>query len=149
MNNAMKIINALRKIQELSDVFCHGREDIFEGTNFAEVHCIDWIGTIDRVNVTKIANEMGMTRGAISKITRKLLGKGLIKSYQLPENNKEIYYRLTNSGQQVYNEHKKCHSQAQQEKLSVLESYSDNEQAVILHFLNEINHLLEHKLGDC
>lgn len=148
MNYATGIINALIKIQERSDIFRHGREDIFEGINLAEVHCIDWIGMIDHANVTKVANEIGMTRGAISKINKKLLGKGLIESYQRPQNNKEIYYRLTKDGENIYNEHKNCHNKAKQEKLSILESYSDKEQAIILRFLNDINHLLDYKLSD-
>ena len=35
-----------------------------------------------------------MTRGAISKITKKLIKKGIIESYQKPDNKKEIYFRL-------------------------------------------------------
>ncbi|MBU2701360.1 DNA-binding MarR family transcriptional regulator [Sporomusaceae bacterium BoRhaA] len=145
---AMQIINSLMKIQERSNVLWHGQEIVFDGLNLAEVHCIDWIGMIDHANVTKVANEMGMTRGGISKISQKLLNKGLIESYQRPENNKEIYYRLTNDGQHVYNEHKKCHSKAKQEKLSILSAYSDKEQVTILRFLNDINHMLDSKMSE-
>lgn len=146
MEYAMEIINSLMKIQERSNVFRHGQENVFDGINLAEVHCIDWIGRIDHANVTKVANEMGMTRGGISKISQKLLKKGLIESYQRPENNKEIYYRLTKNGQHVYHEHKKCHSKAKQEKLVLLSTYSDKEQVTILRFLNDINHMLDSKM---
>lgn len=148
MNCAAKIVHSLTRIQERSDVFRHGREAIFDGINLAEVHCIDRIGTIDHANVTKVAGEMGMTRGAISKISKKLLNKGFIESYQRPDNNKEIYYHLTESGWKVYEEHKKCHNQAQQEKLSLLETYSEYEQSIILHFLNDINHINDNKMTD-
>ncbi|MBF0529271.1 MAG: MarR family transcriptional regulator [Deltaproteobacteria bacterium] len=147
MDHATKIIDSLTKIQERSDVFQHGREDIFDGINLAEVHCIDWIGTIDYANVTKVANAMGMTRGAISKIAKKLLNKNFIESYQRPENNKEIYYRLTQDGQRIHDEHKKCHNQARQEKFSLLENYSEDEQIAILRFLNDINHIIHIKLN--
>lgn len=143
MNHALDIIKSIVKIQERSDTFRHGREEIFDGISLAEVHTIDWIGTLSQANVTKVANKMGMTRGAISKINRKLLNKALIQSYQLPENNKEIYYRLTERGQQVYNEHLTCHNKAKQDKLSVLEGYNDQEQLIILRFLNDINLLLD------
>lgn len=139
MNLAIQIVNSLIKIQE--NIFPHEWEVTFDGINLAEVHCIDRIGTIEYANVTKIANEMEMTRGAISKISKRLLSKGLVESYQRPDNNKEIYYRLTESGQHVYNEHKKCHSKARQEKLSLLNTYSEYEQSIILCFLNDINRL--------
>ena len=57
-------------------------EDMFEDVNLSEVHCIDVIGTIEYPNVTKIANEMDMTRGAISKICKKAAEKGT--SRELP-----------------------------------------------------------------
>jgi DNA-binding MarR family transcriptional regulator len=148
MDLAVEIISALTRIQEHSDVFRHGREEMFEAIHLAEVHCIDWIGMIDHANVTRIARAMGLTRGAISKMGKKLSAKGLIEKYQRPDNNKEIYYRLTAAGQRVYNEHKTCHNQAMQEKLAVLAAYSDEEQSIILHFLRNINQLLNSKLAD-
>ena len=39
---------------------------------YSETHCIDYIGRLELPNVTKIAEHMGMTRGAISKMTKKL-----------------------------------------------------------------------------
>ena len=37
-------------------------------------------------------------------------------------------------GQHIYNEHKKLHSKARQDKLSVINNYSEHEQAIILRF---------------
>jgi DNA-binding MarR family transcriptional regulator len=141
MNQELKILDILIKIREHSDVFQHRREGLLDEINLAEVHCIDWIGMIDHPNVTKISEKMGMTRGAISKISKKLLGKGLIENYQRPDNNKEIYFRLTEGGQSVYGEHKKLHSEVRQEQLSLLEHYSDNDKAAILRFLTDLNDL--------
>lgn len=38
---------------------------------YSETHCIDNIGRLELPNVTKIAEQMQMTRGAISKMTKK------------------------------------------------------------------------------
>lgn len=148
MDNAMQIIRSLTRIQELSDIFQHHREEVFAGINLAEAHCIDKIGSMDYANVTKVAAEMGMTRGAISKISKKLLNKKLIDSYQKPDNNKEIYFCLTEQGQKVYIEHKKCHAQARQEKLAILSTYSEDEQSIILRFLNDINQKYDEKINE-
>lgn len=147
MDNAIEIINALTRIQERANVFEHN-EKIFAGINLAEVHCIDKIGSMDYANVTKIAAEMRMTRGAISKISKKLLAKKLIDTYQKPGNNKEIYFLLTEHGQKVYNEHKKCHNHVRQEKLALLSRYSEYEKAVILRFLNDINKDYDKKIKE-
>ena len=148
MNQQMRILDILIKIQEHSDVFEHKRKGLLDETSLAEVHCIDCIGMIDHPNVTKISDEMGLTRGAISKISKKLLVKGLIESYQTPNNNKEIYFRLTEDGQTLYIEHKKLHSEVRQKWMSLIEHYSDNEQSAILRFLTEINELFDSKSTD-
>lgn len=147
MDQPRKIIDALTRITERSDQFRHGHEELFADINLTEVHCINWIGVIDHANVTKIANEMGMTRGAISKVARKLAGKGLVESYQEPTNNKEIYFRLTDAGRPLYDAHKTCHELARREKLALLAAYGDDEQAVILRFLGDINRQIDAKIG--
>ena len=148
MNQAADIIDLLTKIQEKANLLRHGEDVTFDGVNLAEVHCIDQIGMIDYANVTKVASAMGMIRGTISKINKRLLNKGLIESYQVSENNKEIYYRLTKSGEQVYLQHRRCHETALKEKFSILNSYSEYEQAIILRFLSDINRFYDRKLMD-
>lgn len=148
MNTALRILDIFIKIQENSDLFQHTGEELFKEINLAEVHCIDCIGRIDHPNVTKISEEMGLTRGGISRISKRLLGKGLIESYQEPDNNKEIYFRLTQRGQDVFDEHKKIHSKATEEWMSLFERYSDDEQAAILRFFTDINDFVHNQTSD-
>ena len=69
---------------------------------YSETHCIDFIGRLELPNVTKVAEQMQMTRGAISKMTKKLLAKGLIEKYTLETNRKEVYFRLTDQGKLLF-----------------------------------------------
>lgn len=55
-----------------------------------------------------------MTRGAISKLTKKLIKKGLIVSYQKPDNKKEIYFRLTEQGKVINKVHEKLQKEHQE-----------------------------------
>ncbi len=143
LKTAIQIVKSLTRIQERSDLLEQHRDKIFAGIYLAEAHCIDKIGSIEDANVTKVAAEMRMTRGAISKICKKLLCKKFIVSYQKPENNKEVYFYLTEQGKEIYVAHKKCHNQAMQEKLSLLSAYSEAEQSIILRFLDEINQMYD------
>lgn len=143
MNQALRILDMFIKVQEHTDVFQHKQEGLLDDISLTEVHCVDCIGMSDHPNVTKISEQMGLTRAGISKISKRLLGKGLIESYQEPDNNKEIYFRLTESGQSVYDEHKKIHNEARQEWLNFFEHYSDDEQAAILRFFTELNDLFD------
>ncbi len=83
----------------------------FEDYKSSEVHCIEYIGKNQDVNVTKLAESFYMTSGAISKLTKKLIKKGAIESYQKPENKKEIYFRLTEQGKKIFMTHDKLHEE--------------------------------------
>lgn len=80
------------------------------GYNYSEIHTIAAIGSLAEPNVTQIAAYMNVTRGAISKITKKLLKHNLIEAYQREENKQKIFFRLTKSGQFLYDEHEKRHN---------------------------------------
>jgi DNA-binding MarR family transcriptional regulator len=139
MNQALRILDILIKMQEQTDVFQHKQDGLLDEISLTEVHCLDCIGMTDHPNVTRISEQMGLTRAGISKISKRLLSKGFIESYQEPDNSKEIYFQLTESGQSVYDEHKKIHNQIRREWSSFFQRYSDDEQAAILRFLTDLN----------
>lgn len=119
-----------------------------EEYSYSETHCIDYIGKTELPNVTKIADNMQMTRGAISKMTKKLLAKGLIEKYSLESNKKEIYFRLTESGMELYKEHEKRHKLWEQRDSRFLERYSPEEMEIITKFMKEFNMYLEEKIEE-
>ncbi|TCS78157.1 MarR family transcriptional regulator [Pectinatus cerevisiiphilus] len=139
MDTAEEIIKYFIRIRERPNVLEEYHKKLFEGMRLAEVHCIDKIGSIEDANVTKIATEMHMTRGAISKICKKLLCRKLIDSYQKPENNKEVYFNLTEEGKEIYFVHKKYHDRAIQSYLDMLTAYTEDEEKAILKFLQAMN----------
>ena len=77
--------------------------------NVLEVHCIDLIEKIQDANVTKLSKIFRLTRGAISKLVKRLIKAGTIEAYQKPENKKEIYYKLTVLGRDIYLRREKIH----------------------------------------
>ena len=119
-----------------------------EEYSYSETHCIDYIGKTELPNVTKIADNMQMTRGAISKMTKKLLAKGLIEKYSLESNKKEIYFCLTESGLELYKEHEKRHKLWEQRDSKFLERYSPEEMEIITKFMKEFNMYLEEKIEE-
>jgi DNA-binding MarR family transcriptional regulator len=75
----------------------------------AEVHLLEAIKTREGANVGELARHLGMTSGAVSQLTRKLLDKGLVESYKKPGNRKEVFFRLTALGEQVREGHQRHH----------------------------------------
>lgn len=99
------------KYMEKQEILSKLTEDEkLHGYNYSEIHTIAAIGDLENPNVTQIANSMNVTRGAISKITKKLLEQNLIESYQRDSNKQKIFFRLTESGQFLYDEHAKRHN---------------------------------------
>lgn len=114
---------------------------------YSETHCIDYIGRLERPNVTKVAEHMGMTRGAISKMTKKLLNRGLVEKYTLETNHKEIYFRLTEKGKELFEEHDKRHRLWEKRDMNFLSRYSTEEVQTVCRFMQEFNGYLESQIA--
>lgn len=113
-----------------------------KGFKSSEVHYIECIGKNEDSNVTKLAESLYMTRGAISKMTKKLEKKGIIESYQKPDNKKEIYFRLTEQGKKVFHIHEKLHKEFRDRDKVVFDQITDEQFDQVLRFIEKYsNHL--------
>ena len=109
----------------------------------SEVHCIEYIGSNVDTNVTKLSEYFYMTRGAMSKLTKKLMKKGIIESYQKPDNKKEIYFRLTEQGKEVYKIHEKLHKEFQERDKAIFEQVSEEQFDSMLNFIEKYSSHLD------
>jgi DNA-binding MarR family transcriptional regulator len=118
-------------------------EDKLKGYKPSEVHCIEAIGKMGDANVTKLAESLYMTRGAISKLTKKLIQKNLIESYQRPDNKKEIYFRLTDQGNVIYRVHEELHKEFQERDKIVFEEITEEQFDMMLRFVERYSRHLD------
>ncbi|OBA04100.1 MarR family transcriptional regulator [Paenibacillus polymyxa] len=118
-------------------------EDRLKGYKPSEVHCIEYIERNIDSNVTKLAESLYMTSGAISKITKKLIKKGLIESYQKPENKKEIYFRLTEQGKVIYKIHEDLHKEFQERDKAIFEQVTEEQFDSMLSFIEKYSRHLD------
>ncbi|TAN63787.1 MarR family transcriptional regulator [Paraclostridium sordellii 8483] len=109
----------------------------------SEVHCIEYIGRNVDTNVTKLAEYFYMTRGAMSKLTKKLIKKGVIESYQKSDNKKEIYFRLTEQGKEVYITHEKLHKEFQERDKAIFEQVTEEQFDSMLNFIEKYSSHLD------
>ena len=98
-NELQSLIDQFLKILHLYSVI--GRKPKDYGTGdllyFTEVHTISMVGKNHEINMTSLADMMGVTRGAISQTIRKLVVKEyIIKSNTT--NRKEVNLRLSEKG---------------------------------------------------
>jgi len=117
-------------------------EDSLKGYKPSEVHCIEYIGRNLDSNVTKLAESFYMTRSAISKITKKLIEKGFIESYQKPDNKKEIYFKLTEQGKVIHKIHEELHKEFQERDKVIFDQVTEKQFDSMLSFVEKYsNHL--------
>nr|WP_026022370.1 MarR family transcriptional regulator [Clostridium senegalense] len=138
------IINKFKEIYEKEELL--GKlvfKGEYENYGISEIHCIDLIGKIENPNVTKIAKGMNMTRGAISKISKKLINAKLIETYKKPNNDKEIYFKLTDLGKKLYKHHETKHKEWEERNDVFFKNVSEKEQEVVANFLIKFNNYLE------
>ena len=86
---------------------------------------------------------MNVTRGAISKITKKLLEQNLIESYQQNGNKQKIFFRLTESGQFLYDEHEKRHNLWLKRDDDFIRQFDPGTLKQVERFMKEFNDYLE------
>ena len=104
MNNELQtLIDLFLKILHLYSVI--GRKPKDYGTGdllyFTEIHTIAMVGKNREINMTRLADMMGVTKGAISQTIRKLVSKNYIVKSNT-NNRKEINLRLSEKGKVVY-----------------------------------------------
>lgn len=143
MNKEEQVMMSLRELfDKMAWLNKFKMEDSLKGFKSSEVHYIECIGKNADSNVTKLAESLYMTRGAISKITKKLIKKGVIESYQKPDNKKEIYFRLTEQGKKIYKIHEDLHKEFQERDKVVFEQVTEEQfESMLSFFKNYIKHL--------
>lgn len=147
MNKEERVITGFRDLyNKMAWLNKYKMEVSLKGHKPSEVHCIECIGKNVDPNVTKLAESLYMTRSAISKIAKKLMEKGLIESYQKPDNKKEIYFRLTEQGRVIYNIHEELHQEFQERDKDVFNQITEEQFDGLLSFVESYSRHLDSEI---
>lgn len=147
MNKEEQVISGFRDLfNKMAWLNKSKMEDRLKGYKPSEVHCIEYIAKNKDCNVTKLADSFYMTRGAISKLTKKLIEKGLIESYQKQDNKKEIYFRLTEEGKSVNKIHDDLHNEFQERDKAVFEDVTEEQFNDMISFVEKYRSHLDKEI---
>ena len=105
----------------------------------AEAHMIDLIALYPDITVTDLANIMRKTPSACSQTVRKLREKGLVEQLRNTANNRQYKLRLTESGQELYEDHAAFSDDCQRRTFARLAEFSEEELALYLRVQKRIN----------
>lgn len=139
LENTYRLINKYN--QKTKTAKMYGTEDLLYS---AEVHMIEIIGSYEMITTTKLAKVLGITKGAVSQITRKLLEKKLIVKEPSKEKNNEVLISLTEKGRVVFFYHQGMHEDMLRKIDLILCDLSDESKVA----MDKIVQVIEESLDD-
>jgi DNA-binding MarR family transcriptional regulator len=107
MNEELRyLVTTFQKILQAYSVIERKPKDFGTGDLLfvSEIHSIAIIGANPEINATQLADSMGVTKGAISQIVKRLLFKRYIVKYN-NKNKKVINLSLSDKGFQIFQAH--------------------------------------------
>src|SRR6476660_3338540 len=81
------------------------------------------IGRMEPVNGITISERYRIPKGTVSKITRRLIAQGLISHERLPNNRKELLFRLTPLGRDLFDLHRTFDERMERGFIQFLQRY--------------------------
>ena len=107
-----RLLDLLDRVMSKADAMHAPAYDFGTGVPLyrTEIHTIRAIGENPRINVTGLAEHMGVTKGAVSQTVNKLVRKRLARKTAAPDNAREVLLELTDAGWTGFRNHEEFHS---------------------------------------
>lgn len=118
--------------------------DLMRESTATTLRVLDAIGRLEPANGITISEQFHIPKGTVSKITRRLVAKDLITQETLPKNKKEIFFRLTPLGKELFEVHRAFDEQMERGFLRFLQRYNADELRLltrVLHDATEVSFL--------
>lgn len=135
MHELRKLIFQLRVIEKSPQHFQALDMHVYP----SEMNVIGVIGRSPEINVTQLSDQIGVTKGAISQIVKKMIEKGLLTKFKEEGNKKETLIRLTGKGEVVFRKHQSFHQSVDPIIKELLKYNSDEQNAGIVRFLKAMS----------
>jgi DNA-binding MarR family transcriptional regulator len=104
----------------------------------SEVTFLHIVAAHKEANAGELARYLGISNAAVSQVAKKLLNKGLMETYRIGDNRKEVFFRLTGLGKKADMGHKKHHKNIYAGFLDYCERLSEKEVEMIISYLDAI-----------
>lgn len=111
--------------------------EILRDSTTTTMHVLDAIGQLEPVNGITISEQFHIPRGTVSKVTRRLVARNLIRQESLPNNKKEILFHLTPLGRELFEVHRAFDEQMERGIVHFLQRYRVDELRLLVRVLHD------------
>ncbi len=111
--------------------------ELLHDSTATALRIVDAIGRLEPVNGITISAHARIPRGTVSKVTRRLIAQKLVNTASLPNNKKEILFRLTPLGSELFQVHRAFDGQMERGFMRFLERYDLDELRLLVRVLDE------------
>ncbi|HTP08294.1 MAG TPA: winged helix DNA-binding protein [Anaerolineae bacterium] len=95
------------------------------------------VGQLEPVNGITISRQFHIPKGSVSKTTRKLIAQKLIKKESRPNNKKEMLFRLTPLGRELFEVHRAFDQQMERGFVRFLQRYEADQLQLVVRVLQD------------
>ena len=111
--------------------------EILRDSTITTLRVLDGIGRLEPVNGITISTQARIPKGTVSKVTRRLIAQKLISTEALPNNKKEILFRLTPLGSELFQLHRTFDEQMERGFMRFLQRYTPDELRLLVGILED------------
>ncbi|HBE77966.1 MAG TPA: hypothetical protein DDW65_09340 [Firmicutes bacterium] len=121
------------------------RSFTFEGVSLypSEIHLMLETKGEQAVNATRIAERLGITKGAVSQTLSRLEKKGIIEKIKDPGYKNELSISLTPLGKRVYDQYQIFCNTMNKHFYNTFSQYTHDEQEMVRRFLSDIGDIFK------
>lgn len=105
----------------------------------AEIHMLEAINCRNGVGVTELAEEFGVTKGAISQLINKLVKKKLVVKEPASDHKSRVVIRTTPKGKTACQNHREFHREHNKMFTHYLEQLDDKSFNTVVELTNQLN----------
>lgn len=102
------------------------------------LHTLQLIAATPQINGASLADQLNVTKGAVSKAATRLVDLNLITVTKRPGDRKTVHYAPTASGQQLNASHLALQTLLSARLTALLSGYTQSDLATVAHFLQDL-----------
>ena len=136
-DNTKKVHEHLLKNTEMT------LDEVISDVSVTDLDILNLIAAHSEIRIKELVESVYFPQGTVSKIVNRLVKKRLVRKYHHADNKKDVYLKLTESGQTLAILHVQYHKKENQKLNKIGARFSNKELARFAEMLKEINELRE------